>query len=62
MLSLAEIEAAVNSLPPHQQQELLRHLTRQLDATQKQRRDLPLVPATGRLVTQEELDDARDAD
>jgi hypothetical protein len=62
MHSLAEIEAAVKSLPQQEQQELLRHLTRELEPLPRHRRDLPLIPATGRQITQEEVDDARDSD
>ncbi|MBI3418145.1 MAG: hypothetical protein HY043_22885 [Verrucomicrobia bacterium] len=48
MSTLAEIETAVNALPSPQQEELFRRL--------------PLVPATGHSITQEEIDDALDSD
>jgi len=63
MTSLAEIEAAVDSLPAQQQELLLRHLSeplQRLPAHGKSR--LPLVPASGRTITQEEIDDACDAE
>ena len=62
MSKLAEIEAAVDGLPVPQQEELFRHLAERLRAPQKPRRRLPLVPPTGRPITQEDIDDALDAD
>jgi hypothetical protein len=62
MSTLAEIETAVAALPPPQQEELLRHLAERLRTRGEPRRHLPLVPATGRPITQEEIDDALDAD
>ena len=58
MSTIAEIEAMVDALPSPQQEELLRHLTERLRERQKPKRGLPLVPATGRPITQEEIDDA----
>jgi hypothetical protein len=60
MSTVQEIEAAVAALPPPQQEELLRHLEDRL--RQQSKRRLPLVPAMGRPITQEEIDDAFDAD
>jgi hypothetical protein len=62
MFSLAEIEAAVDSLPPGQQEELLRHLADRLKPKNNPMRTIPMVPATGREITQQEIDDACDAD
>ena len=62
MSTLAEIEAAVDALPSPQQEELLRHLAERLRKPQKPKRNLPLVPPTGHPITQEEIDDAADAD
>lgn len=63
--TLAEIESAVDALPLPQQKELLRHLAQRLrdhPYHAKGARRLPLVPATGRPITQEDIDDALDAD
>jgi len=62
MSTFAEIEAAVAALPSPQQEELLRHLAERLRKPQALKRRLPLVPPTGRPITQEEIDDAADAD
>jgi len=62
MTSLTEIEAAVDALPSPQQQELLRHLAERLGTPQILKRRLPLVPPTGRAITQEEIDDALETD
>jgi hypothetical protein len=62
MSTLAEIEAAVDTLPPPQQEALFRHLARRLQQRTDAKGRLPLVPATGRPITQEEIDDALDAD
>jgi hypothetical protein len=62
MTTLSEIEAAVDALPSPQQQELLRHLAERLGKPQTLNRRLPLVPPTGRPITQEEIDDALDTD
>lgn len=61
MSTLAEIEAAVNRLAEPEQEELLRYLEERLRRPQLDRH-LPLVPTTGRPITQEEIDDALDAD
>ncbi len=55
--TLAEIESAVDVLPLPQQQELLHHLEVRLKRRPADRR-LPLVPATGQPITQEQIDDA----
>lgn len=62
MSTLVEIEAAVEKLAPPQQEELLRYLAERLQQHRQLKRQLPLVPATGRPITQEEIDDALDAD
>jgi hypothetical protein len=62
MSTLSEIEAAVDALPSKQQEELLRHLFERLEKPQLLKRHLPLVPATGRPITQEEIDDALQTD
>jgi len=54
-----EIEKAVDALPSPQQEELFRHLAERL---KRRRRRLPLVPATGNPITQEEINDALDSD
>ena len=61
MNTLADIEAAVEALPPAQQQELLRHLAERVQKQRQAKRDLPLVAATGRAITQQEIDDACDS-
>ena len=61
MSTLSEIEAAVDRLAVPEQEELLRRLEARLRHAQT-KRNLPLVPATGRPITQEEIDDALDAD
>ncbi|MCX6911497.1 MAG: hypothetical protein NT167_00250 [Verrucomicrobia bacterium] len=62
MSTIAEIEAVVDALPSTQQEELFRHLTERLRERQKSKRALPLVPSTGRPITQEEIDNAVDTD
>jgi len=62
MSTLAEIENAVDALPPPQQEELLRHLAKRLRLQGEPKGRLPLVPATGHPITQEEIDDALEAD
>ena len=62
MSTLTEIESAVETLPWSEQQELLRHLAARVQAQPELKRRLPLVPATGRPITQEQIDDALDAD
>ena len=64
MSTLAEIEKAIEALPPEQWAEIRRwmgsHAPRPRDAATE--RALPLVAATGRAITQQEIDDALDAD
>jgi hypothetical protein len=62
MKTLAEIESAVDALPSRQQEELFRHLAERLGKEGDSKRQLPLVPATGHQITQEEIDDALDAE
>jgi hypothetical protein len=62
--TLAEIEAAVEKLPLPQQKQLFQHLAQRLEpgSEAKGKRRLPLVAATGRPITQQEIDNALDAD
>jgi hypothetical protein len=60
MHTVAEIEAAAKSLPQQQQEELLRRLEDLLHTRKSQ--NFPVIPATGRSISQQELDDARDDD
>jgi len=62
MSTLAEIETAVQALPVSQQEALFRHLAERLQDRPRQTGSLPLVPATGRSITQEEIDDALETD
>lgn len=62
MGTLPEIEAAVDALPVTQQKELLRHLAERLRGQQEPKRQLPLVAPTGNAITQEDIDEALDAD
>jgi hypothetical protein len=65
MDTLPEIEAAVDALPETQQKELFQHLTERLEERQEHaelKRSLPLVPPTGNSITQQDIDDALDAD
>lgn len=62
MSTLAEIERAMDALPASQQEELFRHLAERLRKQAEPKRRLPLVPATGRPITQEEINDALDSD
>jgi hypothetical protein len=62
MSTLVEIEAAVDALTSPEQEALFRHLERRLKKQSAPKRLLPLVPATGRPITQQEIDDALDAD
>jgi hypothetical protein len=62
MNSLAEIEAAVDSLPPTQQEQLLRHLSERVRKQSRGNGRLPVVAATGREITQQEIDDACDTE
>jgi len=57
-----EIERAVDALPSPQQEELFRRLAERLKKRGEPRRQLPLVPATGNPITQEEINDALDSD
>ena len=62
MNTLTEIEATVDALPWQQQKELFRHLAERLSKQPIPKRRLPLVPASGRPITQAEIDDALDSD
>ena len=57
-----EIETAVEALPSTQQEALFRHLAERLKKHAEPGRRLPLVPATGNRITQEEISDALDSD
>jgi hypothetical protein len=62
MDTLPEIEAAVDALPITQQKELLRRLAERLRGQEEPKGRLPLVAPTGNPITQEDIDDALDAD
>jgi hypothetical protein len=62
MDTLHEIEAAVDALPETEQKELFRHLAERLQGQEELKRSLPLVPPTGNSTTQQDIDDALDAD
>jgi hypothetical protein len=62
MDTLHEIEAAVDALPETQQKELFRHLAERLQGQEELNRSLPLVPSSGHSITQQDIDDALDAD
>jgi hypothetical protein len=60
--TLPEIEAAVDTLPVTQQKELFRHLAERFKEQEGSKQQLPLVPPTGNSITQQDIDDALDAD
>jgi hypothetical protein len=62
MDTLPEIEAAVDALPVMQQEKLFRRLAERLQRQEGTKRRLPLVAPTGNPITQEEIDDALDAE
>jgi hypothetical protein len=62
MDTLPEIEAAVDALPETQQKELFRHLAERFKQQEEPKQRLPLVPPTGNSITQQDIDDALDAD
>ena len=62
MNTLPEIEIAVDALPSSQQEELFRHLAGRLSKRAEPKRRLPVVPATGHPITQEDIDNALDTD
>jgi hypothetical protein len=62
MSTLVEIETAVDALPAQQQEELFRHLAERLRKRGEPERRLFLVPASGRPISQEEIDGAIEAD
>ena len=62
MDTLPEIEAAVDALPERQQKELFRHLAERFQGQEESKGHLPLVPPTGNSITQQDIDDALDAD
>jgi hypothetical protein len=62
MTTLAEIESAVDALPSPQQEKLFRHLAERLGRQSGTAPQLPLIPASGHPITQEEIDDALDSD
>jgi hypothetical protein len=62
MSSLADIEKAIEALPPEEWWKIRRWMESQKPKSQtvEECRQLPLVPATGRVITQEQVDDALD--
>ena len=62
MDTLPEIEAAVDALPVTEQKELFRHLAERFQEQEELKRRLPLVPPTGKPITEEDIDDALYAD
>jgi hypothetical protein len=62
MDTLPEIEAAVDALPVTQRKELSRRLAERLRGQAEPKRQLLHVAPTGNPITQEEIDDALDAD
>jgi len=61
MSTVAEIEQAIERLPAREQEALFHHL--EVAMRQKEKlRALPLVPPTGQPITQQEIDEALDAD
>jgi hypothetical protein len=60
--TLPEIEAAVDALPVAQQKELFRQLAERFLEQEAPKRRLPSVPPTGNSITQQDIDDALDAD
>jgi hypothetical protein len=66
MSTVAEIEAVVPSLTAEELVKLEQFIRRTRESKARggasARRQLPLVAATGRAITQEEIDDAGDAD
>jgi len=64
MSTLAEIEKAIETLPPEQWLEIRRWIDHRLPEIQgtSQRRTLPRVARTGQAITQQEIDDALDAE
>ena len=62
MDTLPEIEAAVDGLPLKLQRELFRHLAERPEVQGESKRRLPLVASTGNPITQEDIDEALDAD
>ncbi len=62
LTEIADIESAVEALPPTQQKELLERLTRRLNPEQPSARVLPIIQPTGHPITQKEIDDALEAD
>ena len=62
MSKLAEVEAAIDALPVQQQEELFRHLADRLRVPHEPHRRLPVIPAIGQPITQEDIDDVLDAD
>lgn len=62
MDTLPEIEAAVDALPVTQPRGLLRRLAQRLQNQEEPKRQLPFVVPTGNPFTQEDIDDALDAE
>jgi hypothetical protein len=62
MSTMAEIEAAVERLSSEEKELLFRRLQERLRLERQPKRRLPLVAATGHPITQQEIDDALEAD
>jgi hypothetical protein len=62
MSTLQEIEEAVATLPEQEQKELFRYLENRLASKHPRKRMLPLVPSIGQPITQQEIDDALEAE
>ena len=64
MSTLAEIEKAIEALPPEQWLEIRRWMGSRTPKVQPagNAHTLPLVPATGKSITQQHIDDALDSD
>jgi hypothetical protein len=62
MDKLPEIESPVDALPLRQQKELFRRLAERFEKPEAPKRRIPLVPSTGNPITQEDIDNALDAE
>ena len=61
MSTVAEIEEAIERLPAREQAALFQYLEAAMRQREKQRA-FPLVPPTGQVITQQEIDDAFETD
>jgi hypothetical protein len=62
MDKLPEIEVPVDALAEKQQEESFNHLAERLQEEEEPKRRLPVVPSTGNSITQQDVQDALDAD